>query len=92
MTRLSECQQQKRSCQTVDFAVPVDHGVKIKESEKRDKNLNHASELCDTTEHEGDRDTNSNLCTQNNSQSIGKATERFGNQMTSRDHPECSII
>ena len=29
----------------VDFAVPVDNRVKIKENEKRDKYLNHATEL-----------------------------------------------
>ena len=27
----------KKNCRTVDFAVPADHRVKLKESEKRDK-------------------------------------------------------
>ena len=29
----------ERTCQLVDFAVPVDHWVKMKENEKRDKYL-----------------------------------------------------
>ena len=32
-------QQQKRSCEIVVFAVPADHRVKLKESEKNDKYL-----------------------------------------------------
>ena len=34
-----------RICQMVDFAVPVDHRVKINESKKRDKYLDLAREL-----------------------------------------------
>ena len=30
-------QQQKRTCKIDDFAVPADHRVKLKESEKNDK-------------------------------------------------------
>ena len=30
-------QQQNRTCQIVDFTVPVDHRVKLKESEKKSK-------------------------------------------------------
>ena len=33
------------TCRTVDFAVPSDHGVKPKESEKRDKYQDFAREL-----------------------------------------------
>ena len=36
---------QKRTCKTVDFAVPPDHRVKLKESEKEDKYLDLAREL-----------------------------------------------
>ena len=32
-------QQKKRTCRMVDFAVPADHRVKLKESEKKDKYL-----------------------------------------------------
>ena len=32
-------------CKIVDFAVPVDHRIKLKECEKKDKYLNLAREL-----------------------------------------------
>ena len=35
----------KKICKIVDFAVPADHRLKLKESEKRDTYLNLASEL-----------------------------------------------
>ena len=37
--------KKKRTCKIVNFAVPVDHGVKFKESEKKDKYLNLVREL-----------------------------------------------
>ena len=37
--------QKKRTCQIVDIAGPADNRVKLKESEKRDKNLDLAREL-----------------------------------------------
>ena len=37
--------KKKRTYRTVDFAVPVDHKVKLKESEKRDKYLDLAREI-----------------------------------------------
>ena len=36
-TRPSDSQQKKRTCKIVDFAVPADHRVKLKESKKKDK-------------------------------------------------------
>ena len=38
-------QQKKRICKIVDLAVPADHRIKLKESEKKDKYLDHAKEL-----------------------------------------------
>ena len=35
----------KRTCRIVEFAIPADHRVKLKESEKRDKYLDLAREL-----------------------------------------------
>ena len=32
-------QQKKRTCKTVDFAVPTDHRIKLKESKKKYQNL-----------------------------------------------------
>ena len=44
-TRPYNNQQKVRTCRIMDFAVPADHWVKLKECEKRDKNLNLAREL-----------------------------------------------
>ena len=45
MTRPIESQQKKRTCQIVDFAIPADYKVKLKESKKRDEYLDLAREL-----------------------------------------------
>ena len=37
--------KKKRTCKIVDFAVPADHRIKQKESEKKDKYLDLAREL-----------------------------------------------
>ena len=37
--------KKKRICKIVDFAVPVDHRINLKESEKKDKYLDLAREL-----------------------------------------------
>ena len=44
-TRPCNNKQQKRTCRTVDFAVLVDHRVKLKESKKKDKYLDFARKL-----------------------------------------------
>ena len=44
-TRPYNNQQKKRICKIVDFAVPADHKIKLKECEKRDKYLDLAREL-----------------------------------------------
>ena len=36
--------KKKRTCKIVDFAVPADHRIKLKEYEKKDKYLNLAIE------------------------------------------------
>ena len=46
----------------MDFAVLVDHRVKLKEREKKDKYKDFARELKKTVEHEGDNYTNCNWC------------------------------
>ena len=40
-----QLQQKKRTCRIVDFALPADHIVKLKESEKKYKYLDLAREL-----------------------------------------------
>ena len=37
--------KKKRTCKIVDFAVPADHRIKLKETEKKDKYLDLAREL-----------------------------------------------
>ena len=46
----------------VDFAVPADHRIDLKEFQKRDKYLELARELKKTMEHEGDNYTNCDWC------------------------------
>ena len=56
----------------MDFAVPVDHIVKLKESEKKNKNPDFARELKkETVEREGDSDTNCIWCSLYSHQRIG---------------------
>ena len=57
-----------------DFAIPVAHSVKLKESEKRDKYLDFAGEQ-KTMEHEGDGDTSCNWCIRSNVQRLRKDLE-----------------
>ena len=44
-TRPYSNQQKKRICKIVDFAVPADHRINLKQSEKKDKYLDLAREL-----------------------------------------------
>ena len=57
-------QQQKENFLIVDFAVPADHRIKLKECEKKDKYLVLGRELKkkQTMEHEGDNYTNCDWC------------------------------
>ena len=54
--------KRKRICKIVDFAVPADHRINLKESEKKDKYLDLARELKKTVEHESDDCTNCDWC------------------------------
>ena len=44
-TRPHNNQQKKKICKIVDFAVPADHSINLKESEKKDKYLDLSREL-----------------------------------------------
>ena len=57
--------KKKRTCKIVDFAVPADHRIKLKECKKKDKYLDLARELKKTMEHAGDNYTNCNGCVWN---------------------------
>ena len=80
------------TCQIVDFAVPADHKVKLKECEKKDKNLYLARELKKTVEHKKDGYTNCNWCSWYCHQRIGTRTGGLGNNRMSGDHSNYSII
>ena len=54
--------KKKRNCKIVDFTVPADHRIKLKESEKKNKYLDLARKLKKTMEHEGDNCTNRGWC------------------------------
>ena len=54
--------KKKKICKIVDFAIPSDHRIKLKEGEERDKYLDLARELKKTMKHEGDNNTNCNWC------------------------------
>ena len=70
----------------MDFAVPVDLRVKLKDSEKKDKYLDLARELTKTVEDE------SNWCSWYSPCKINKGTGGLGNNRTSGDHPNYCII
>ena len=57
--------KKKRTCKIVDFAVPADHRIKLKECEKKDKYLDLARELKKTVEHAVENYTNCNSCVWN---------------------------
>ena len=50
--------KKRKTCIIVDFAVPGDHTIKLKECEKKDKYLDLVRELKKNLEHEDDNYTN----------------------------------
>ena len=83
--------KKKRACRIVDFAVPADHRVNLKECEKRNKHLDLAREL-KNVELESDGYTNCNWCYWYSHYRIGTRTGGLGNKRTSGDHPNYCII
>ena len=80
--------KKNRTCRIVDFAVPVDHRIKLKESEKRGKYFDLARELKKKTmEHEGDGDTNCSWGLQYSHQRIDKVAGGLQNKRMSENHP-----
>ena len=67
--------KRKRTCKIVDFAVPADHGLKWKESEKKDKYLDLTRELKKTVEHESDDYSSCNWCSWYSHQRFKKGLE-----------------
>ena len=77
-TRPSDNQQKKRNCQIVGFAIPADHRVKLKESEKKDKYLGIARKPKKIMKHENDSDTNCNWHTRYSHQRTCTGTGGLG--------------
>ena len=75
--------KENRTCNIVDFAVPADHRVKLKESEKKDKFLDLAVEYekCDVYR-------NFKWYPRFSQQRINKGIGGFWNKRTSGDHPQ----
>ena len=77
--------QQKEQKKIIDFAVPADHRIKPKESEKKNKYLNLARHLKKTMELESDDYNNRYWCFWYSHQTLIKGTEGLGNKRTRRD-------
>ena len=52
----------KRICKIVDFAIPANHRIKLKECKKKDKYLDVARELKKNVEHESNDCVNCDWC------------------------------
>ena len=76
----------------MDFVVPADYRLKLKESKKKDKYLDLARELKKTVEHESDDYNNCNWYSWYYQQRISKGTGGLENKRKSGDHPNYSII
>ena len=57
--------KKKRICKIVDFAVPADQRINLKESEKKDKYLDLAREIKKAVEHESNDCANCDWCVRN---------------------------
>ena len=77
-TGLSDSQQKKKEPELVDLAVPTDHSGKLKESEKRNKDIDFARDLKKNMGHKSDGDTDCNWCSWYSHQRIGTRTGGFG--------------
>ena len=85
--------RKKRICKIVDFAVPTDHRIKLKGSEKKDKYLDIARELKKKLwNYEGDNYTNRDLCFWYSHQRIINGIGELRGWRTSGGHPIYSII
>ena len=76
----------------MDGAVPADHRIKLKESEKKDKYLDLARKLKKIMKHEGGNYTNRDWCFWYSHQRVIKATGGLEGKRTSGDHTHNSII
>ena len=83
--------KKKGTCQIVAFVVLVYNGVKIKESEKRNKYLDRTKDLKKAMENVGYTDANCYLSFWNDHQRLVKGI-RFRKQRVNGDYPLYSLI
>ena len=76
----------------MDFAVPADHKIKVKESEKKDKYPRPCKGIENTMEHEGDNSTYRDWCFWYNHRRIIKGTGGIGGWRTRGGHLKNNII
>ena len=75
----------------MDFAVPADHGIKVKECEKKDSYPDIARELKKTMEHYGNNYINSDWYFWYSHQRIIEGTGGLGAWWTSGNHSNYNI-
>ena len=82
--------KKKRTCRIVDFGVPADHWVKLKENENRDWPCKGIEKK--TVEHQCEIYTNCNWRSCYSHQRTDTGTGGLGNKRTSKNHPSYNII
>ena len=82
----------KITCRIVNFRVPADHRVKLKESEKENKYIDLARELKKTVEHKSNGYTNCRWCSWFSHQRVGARIGGLGNKRTNGGHLDHIII
>ena len=76
---INKKKKRKKTYRLVDFAVPANHRLKIKEDEQIDKYLDLARELKNPVEQASDGDTNCNWCAWNGPEEFGRGIGTVGN-------------
>ena len=84
--------KKRRTWQIVDFAIPTDHSVKLKESEKIGKCLDLDGELKKKNNWKWDHDTNCNRCARYSHQRISIWIGGLWNLRTRGDYPNYSSL
>ena len=87
--------KKRRTCKIVEFVVPADNRIKLKECEEKDKYHELAKELKKkkkTAEQERDNCINCDWCSYDSNKRTIKGTGGLGSWRTSRDYPKDSII
>ena len=79
--------KKKENVKILDFAIPADYRIKMKESEKKD-----LAREWENMEHQGDNNTKRDSCFLYSHQSIIKGTGGLGNKRTGWDQPNYYMV